>query len=268
MKILRCRGLAEFGPISILSASLLIVGCGSGLAPSVLTNASAITGNWQLSSTDSSASQLPSLSGQFTGLNSKVTGVFHSDSSDACVAPATVIALSGISGADSVVKLTGSLAGGTLTISGTLSADGKTLTGASYNVTGGSCAFSAPAEATAQAYSPVNGSYAGTFTNVTGHTIAFNVDLSQATTPDANGDFPLSGGSTLVNNFCFSGQINISNAMVTGENFTLTYTDTSLGNSVLVQGTLSVDASTLTVTNWVLSGPCNPTSGTGLLTRQ
>ena len=69
-------------------------------------------------------------------------------------------------------------------------------------------------------------------------------------------------------NVCFNGLINISNALVTGENFTLTYTDASLGNSVLVQGTLSVDAATLTVTNWVLSGPCNPTSGTGILLRQ
>ena len=254
--------------MSVLGVSLLLAGCGSGYPPTVLTNASAITGNWQLASNGASASKLPSLSGQLTGSNAKVTGVFHSDSTAACISPSIVIPLSGVSGADSMVTLTGSLAGGTLTISGALTADGKTLTGASYNVTGGSCAFSAAAEATAQAYSPVSGSYAGTFTNVTGHTIAFNVDLSQSTTPDANGNFTLTGGSTLLNNFCFNGQIDISNALVTGDNFTLTYTDTALGNSVLVEGTLSVDASTLTVTNWVLSGPCNPTSGTGTLIRQ
>ena len=253
---------------SVFSACLLLTGCGSGILPAVFSNASAITGNWQLSSTDPVAAMLPALSGQLTGSNSAVSGTVHSNSAAACVAPTTIIQLKGYAGADNLVTLAGDLAGGTLTISGTLSADGKTLTDASYIVSGGTCAFSAAVQATAQSYSPLAGNYAGIFTDFNGHTLNFNVQLSQSLTPNADGNFPLSGSSTLTDNICYTGLINITNGLVTGDSFSFDYTDPNQGNNTAVSGTSSIDASTLTVTNWDLTGPCNTTHGTGLLTRQ
>ena len=71
-----------------------------------------------------------------------MTGLFHSDSASSCIAPTTAVAVTGSADANKLVTLTGTgLAGGTLTIAGTLAADGRSLTNATYNVTGGTCAF-------------------------------------------------------------------------------------------------------------------------------
>ncbi len=268
MHLTRYYRAAGLGAMSLLGTCLVLTGCGSGIFPAVYSNASAITGNWQLSSTDPRAALLPALSGQLTGSNAAVTGTVHSNSISACIAPTTVVELNGLAGADNLITLSGKLAGGTLTITGTLSADGKTLSGASYNVTGGTCAFSAAVQAIAQSYSPLVGDYSGIFTDFNGHTLNFNVQLSQSLTPDANGNFPLSGSSTLTDNTCYTGLISITNALVTGESFSFDYTDPNQGNNTAVAGTSSVDASTLTVTDWQLTGPCNTTHGTGVLTRQ
>ena len=58
------------------------------------------------------------------------------------------------------------------------------------------------------------------------------------------------------------------NSQVSGGNFVLTYTDNTLGNSVTATGTFSSDGTTLTVTNWSLTGPCGRITGTGTLTKQ
>ena len=91
------------------------------------------------------------------------------------------------------MTLTGKVGGGTLTISGTLAADGKSLTGASYNVAGGSCAFSAKAAATAQAYSSVTGTYSGSFADAGGQVISVVANLTQTPESDTDGNFTLSG---------------------------------------------------------------------------
>ena len=186
------------------AATIVLVGCSSGLVPSVAPaapvatpDASAITGNWQLASSAPSASKLPELSGQLTGSSSAVTGIFHSNSTSSCVASSETITLSGSESAKEVVSLTGQVAGGMLTVSGTLSADGRTLTSATYNVTGGTCAFLSAAAATVQSYSPVTGTYMGTFTDVNGHVTDITASITQSPTSDSDGNFLLSGTSTL-----------------------------------------------------------------------
>ena len=252
----------------VVSSFFGLAGCSSGLSPVSGVNAQSVSGNWQVSSVAASASKLPMLSGELTGSGSVVTGILHPGASAACVAPATVIEVSGNAGAENLLTLTGKVGGGTLTISGTLAADGKSMSGASYNVAGGSCAFVGKAAATAQAYSSVTGTYSGSFSDAGGQVISVVANLTQTPTSDTDGNFTLSGTGTFPNNPCFSSPVTVSNAQVTGGSFTLTYADPTTQNSVTAAGTFSTDASTLTVTNWTLAGSCGPDSGTGLLTRQ
>jgi hypothetical protein len=255
-----------------IACSIGLTGCSSGLIPAAISNPASLTGNWQVSSTASAASRLPSLSGELTGTADAVTGILHpgpvSNSGNSCAAAATAIAVSGHANAKNLLTLTGGIGGGTLTITGTLAADGKSLTAASYNVSGGSCAFSAPAAATMQAYSSVTGNYAGSFSDPGGQVISITATLTQTPESDTDGNFQLSGTGTFPNNPCFSSPVTISNSQVTGGSFTLTYADPATQNSVTATGTFSSDAQTLTVTNWTLTGSCGPDTGTGSLTRQ
>jgi hypothetical protein len=227
-----------------------------------------VLGNWQFSSTAASASKLPLLSGALSKTANAPSGTFHTNSPSACVAPTTDIALAGSVSPASVTTLTGTLAGGTLTITGTLAADGKSLTGATYNVSGGTCAFTSAVPATAQAYSSITGNYAGTFSDPNGAVISITASFTQTPASDPNGNFQLSGSGTFPSNPCFNSPVTVSNTQVTGDSFTLTYADPTTQNSVVASGTFSTDGTTLSVTNWTLTGACGPDSGTGLLTRQ
>lgn len=250
------------------ACSFALTGCSGGILPAALANPASLTGNWQIASTAASAGRLPSLSGELTGTSAAFTGIIHPGPSSSCAPTATAIAVSGQTDAKDVLTLTGSLGGGTLTITGTLAANAKSLTGASYSVTGGTCAFSAAAPADMQAYSSVTGNYAGSFSDSGGQVISITAALTQTPESDTDGNFQLSGTGSFPNNPCFSSPVSISHSQVTGGSFTLTYADPVTRNSVTASGTFSPDAQTLTVTNWTLTGSCGPDTGTGSLTRQ
>jgi hypothetical protein len=256
--------------VALLACGLALSGCSSvsSTAPAKNTTVALASGNWQISSSASQASQLPSLSGSLATSGNTVTGILHSNSSS-CIASTQAIPVTGSVNSQNTVRLTGSnLNGGTLTVTGTLASDGKSLTNAAYTVSGGSCAFISPASANAQDFSSITGDYAGSFSDPDGRVISLTATLTQTPDSDPNGNFQLSGTGTFPSNPCFSSPVSISNSQVTGGNFTLTYADPNTGNSVTLNGSFSQDGSTLTVTNWSLTGFCGPDSGTGLLTRQ
>jgi hypothetical protein len=257
---------SNFCAALLLTSTLLFAGCGNNAPKAIPVS---VTGNWQISSTATAALKLPALSGSFSGTTAALTGILHSDSLAACIPPTTAIAVSGSTNGKGITTVTGhSLANGTLTLSGTLAADAKSFTDATYTVSGGSCAFAAPAIATAEVFSPISGSYNGTFSDVDGPVLTLTgAILTQSPTSNADGNFTLSGSATF-NNPCFSNSVSVSNTQVTGGNFTLTYADPNTMNSVVVSGTFSQDGTTLTVTDWTLTGSCGPDSGTGLLTKQ
>jgi hypothetical protein len=227
-----------------------------------------VSGNWQVA-TASNGVPLPSISGALTGdqTTSAVTGILHSDLTTGCATMQDAFPVTGSTNANGVTTLTGSVAGGTMTLSGTLATDGQSLTNVTYNITGGQCAFTQATSASVQNYGSVTGTYAGTFTNPGGTVINVTADLTQATTSDSNGNFLLSGTGSFGTNSCFVSPVTVSNALVTGWSFTLTYADATTGNSVTAVGTFSTDGKTLTVTNWTITGPCAG-SGTGTLTQQ
>lgn len=225
------------------------------------------TGNWQVSSSDVAAANLSTLSGSLTGSSSALTAVFHAQSVRSCVVSKSPILVSGAVDTEGKVNLTGPLAGGTVTISGDLSTDGQSLTGATFNVAGGTCGFPKAALAQAQVYMPISGIYNGTFRDGDGQVAAVQATLNQSADANGDGNFTLTG-SAAPNNPCFAASVPISNTTVSGGNFSFTYTDPTTSNSVTASGTFSADASTLTVTNWASSGPCGADSGTGTMTRQ
>jgi hypothetical protein len=227
------------------------------------------SGNWQISSTDAHASQLSSLSGTLVSSGNTISGVLHPNADHGCIAPTQTIAVTGSADAQNNVTLNGAnVKGGTLTVTGTVAADGKSLTNAAYTVTGGTCAFSAEAAAQAQDFSSITGTYAGSFSDPDGQVISITASLTQTPSSDTSGNFQLSGTGTFPANPCFSSPVSVSDSQVTGGSFTLTYADAHTSNSVTASGTFAQNGSALTVTNWTLTGSCGPDSGTGFLIRQ
>jgi hypothetical protein len=231
-----------------------------------------VNGNWQVSASSGSV-PLPLISGSLVNgsINlgsTPVTGIFHADTTTGCATVSDLINVSGTTNSQGVTTLTGSVAGGTLTVSGTLAPDGRSLTNATMNVSGGQCAFASSAQAAVQNYSAVTGTYAGTFSDAKGPVMNVTASLTQAPNGDSNGNFTLSGTASLGTNTCFVSPVPVVNSLVSGGNFILTYTDNTTGNSVTATGTFSADGTTLTVSNWSLTGPCGADQGTGSLTQQ
>jgi hypothetical protein len=248
------------------SGGVLLVGCSDNALATFAPVT--VTGNWQMASSAPTASVLPAISGSLKGTSAAITGVLHSDSAKACVAPSVAVTVTGSADGNGMATLSGPLAGGTLVIAGTLAADGKSLSGASYQVRGGTCGMAVSA-ATAQVYASITGTYTGTFYDAPNSPVlSITSTLTQTPESDSDGNFQLSGSATLPNNPCFNSPVSVAGSQVTGGSFTLTYADTVTTNSVTASGTFSTDGRTLTVTSWTLSGPCGPDSGTGLLTKQ
>ena len=256
----------HFRPFRFLLASLLTLPLISGCAVNSTTAVNAAlpamaTGNWQFSSSSTPAVRLASLSGELSGNANAIAGILHAQSASACVTPGTAIEVSGSANAKGAFTLTGPIAGGTLTVTGTLAADGKSITDAAYNVAGGTCAFAKPATATAQAYAPINGTYTGTFSDTTGPVVTVTAQLQQSDLSNTTGNYTLNGSGSFGQNPCFTSPVTVSNTQVTGGSFTMTYADSTTGNSVTASGNFSPDATTLTVTSWQLTGSCGPDTG-------
>lgn len=252
-----------------LSAALTpVLGCSSALISTPITSqAIPVTGNWQLAAAAQPKLQLPMLSGELSGTSAAMTGILHSQGSSACIASDQAVAVTGSTDKNGLVTLGGSLAGGTLTVTGTLAPDGRSLTNASYSVRGGTCAFAAVPLLSAQAYSPITGNYTGVFSDSAGPVLSISASLTQTPGSDTSGNFQLSGTATFPANGCFNSPVSVASSQVTGGSFDLTYADSGTGNSVEALGTFSPDGKTLTVTQWTLAGSCGPDSGTGSLTR-
>ncbi len=226
-----------------------------------------VSGNWQVSAAGNGVT-LPQISGALVGTNETFTGILHADATTGCATANQPITITGTTDDKGNITLTGPIAGGTLTISGGLSSDGRSLTNATMNVSGGQCAFTSSVQAQVQNYSSVTGTYAGTFSDTTKPVMNVTATLTQSENGDTDGNFTLSGTASLGTNACFVSPVTVVNSQVTGGAFVLTYTDNTTGNSVTATGSFSTDGSTLTVTNWSLTGPCGADQGTGMLSKQ
>lgn len=248
---------------------LAALGCSNNAFLPTSTNSVAVTGNWQFASTAATAAtRLPGLSGELTGSGSTITGIVHASAAATCLAPSTALDLTGKVDSNNLLTLSGAAAGGTLTLTGKLATDGKSLTDAAYQVAGGTCA-QASTPISAEAYTPISGNYAGKFSDAAGPVITVtSATLTQTPAADTSGNFQLSGTANFGTNPCFASPATITSSQVTGGSFTLTYVDPSSQNSVTASGTFTPDGNTLNVTNWNLTTACGPDTGTGTLTKQ
>ena len=271
---LSVRLSSRAGAAALLTGSAgLLAGCSGALTSTPVTPSSiAVSGNWQISSSAAAAVHLPALSGAFSGTSAAITAIVHADAATACWAPSAAVVLTGSADAARHVTMTGATPkGGLLTLTGTLAADGRSLSNAAYNVTGGSCAFARPADATAVQYADITGTYNGTFYDADSSTtpvVQMTAQLSQSPAGDTNGDFTLTGSANVGSQPCFSNPTQVTSSQVTGGSFTMTYTDPQSGAQVTASGTFSTDGKTLTITQWTLSGPCGPDSGYGTMVKQ
>ena len=266
---------AKAGAVLLASSALMLAGCAGSLTSTpTAPSAIAVSGNWQIASSATAAAALPSLSGTLTGSSTSIHGILHSGSKSACVQPTSSFAVTGAADANNLVTLTGPVAGGTLTVTGTLAADGKSLTNAGYVVTGGTCAFATAhaANATVQQYADITGTYNGTFydqDSATTPVLTMTAQLTQSPAGDTNGDFTLTGQVTQYSaSPCFVNPPTVASSQVTGGSFSITYVDSQTTNTVTANGTFTPDGKTLTITQWTLTGPCGPTFGNGTMVKQ
>jgi hypothetical protein len=248
--------------------ALLLTGCTVARTdPSSAT----ISGNWQFTSKDISAVNLPQISGSIAGTTSAFTATFHPTYANACVTPQTLLPFTGSVDSAGLLHMTSAPfgQGSVLTLSANYSSG--SITNATYTVTGGACAFASArlAPTTATQLQPISGTYTGTFNDSFHDTIPVTATLTQGAQPDANGIFHVTGSATFPGNPCLPSPV-LTDSTITGDTLSTTYTQQqgSISNTVIASGTFDPTATILTITNWTLTGACGPDNGTGMLTRQ
>jgi hypothetical protein len=199
-----------------------------------------------------------------------VTGTFRAISTTfpQCVSFTQDLPVSGTIDANNNTSLTIPVAGGTATISATITTP-QFYSNGTWQIVGGSCAMPSTSIQIAE-FAPATGTYTGVLnvidinTNlpVPGTATTVNATLVQATTPNADGQFPLSG--TLTATGACTGGFAISNEVVSGGIFMQTIPATS--NVDLVGGILP-NAATL-IGGFSSSSACGSQLFEGTLTRQ
>jgi hypothetical protein len=166
------------------------------------------------------------------------------------------------------LTLTVPIAGGTATIAATITTP-ESYTSGSWQITGGACAMPATAIDIAQ-FAPVTGTYTGvlnvmdTTTNlpVPGTATNVTVSLDQSTTPNADGQFPLTG--TITATGACAGAFPIANEVVSGGLFMPLSVTGPLG---VLNGGIIPTGTTL-IADFMPDPACGSQLYYGILTRQ
>lgn len=215
-------------------AALLACGSSANL-PSSSSTSPNLSGDWVALATPTPIGSPPTtlptpIAGfigalQFTGNTAAGTfRAFDPSYPNPCVSPTQDLPVTGILDAANHLTLTVPISGGTATISATLPQNSQTYTIGNWQIVGGACAMPATVIAIVQ-FAPVTGTYTGilnvldltTRLPVPGSATTVSAVLTQSTTPNADGQFPLSGTVTatgacsgsfpIVNEVVFGGEI-------------------------------------------------------------
>jgi hypothetical protein len=182
------------------------------------------------------------------------------------------VAVTGTLDASNNLTLTVPVARGTATITATLGSNPQTLADGSFQIVGGDCPMSATPMTIAQ-YAPVTGTYTGTFNEAysgdnvpfSGTDITVTAVLTQSTTANSSGIFPLTG--TLNVTGACTGSIPLPSGTVQGSNVWSSNVGAGLGLIFSSDPTASTLTSTFYDVGTNFSGPCR--SGyQGTLVRQ
>ena len=259
--------------MSVFSVCLLLgaAGCGTSNSSNSSSTGSSpdVSGEWLFSS-GGSASSTPSIAAGLVDTSGSVTGT---GTVYGCTATPQQTTLKGSVGSQGTLTLTtAALSGGAvLTLSGRLSADGKTVSHMALTGAGEGCSAAASEQTlTGQVYAPAQGDYTGTFTGEDGVAVPVTGTLSQNTVPGPGGSYTLSGSVSFPASPCLNtATIDSALSTVTGGALSATYETTVNGQTVTVTATGTADAAAknVTITHWIISGgECDGYGGTGSLT--
>ena len=196
--------------ITLLIPLAILLGCGSSsqLVATSSSTTTNLTGNWEITSHLDSSGTIADFTGALQFNGSTVTGTFRALASNLtgnCPSFTTDLAVTGsvttansLSGTVNNLTLTIPISGGTATITAILPQNPQTFTPGSLQIVGGTCSMPATAMTIVQ-FAPVTGTYSGTLATSGTPAISATVTaaLVQATTPNADGLFPLTGTLTI-----------------------------------------------------------------------
>ncbi len=210
-----------------------IVGCGAAPAPTPQIVYPNISGDWQFDVETIQPNpppippvniQMPILDlfGSLASSNSRVTGILNASTGTfpACIANNADIAVTGTVAADGTLSLTAPIAGGVLTLFLPPNTNQRPFGGAgAYQVEGGACA---QPQLPLNGFSVPNGSgtYTGTLTPAltpTTGSLTITATLLQATNPNADGQYPVTG--IIAYSGDCTGTLTITNGLVYGDQF-------------------------------------------------
>jgi len=234
---------------TLLIPLALFIGCGVNPAPSAPgSSALNLTGDWVVlvPSIPQVPPSLPSPLSDFMGAlqssGSNITGTFRAISTTfpQCVSPTQNLPVSGTIDSTNKVILTIPIAGGTATITATITTP-QSYTSGTWQIVGGACAMP-PTTIDMAEFAPATGTYTGTLNiqnptthlPVPGTATAVTATLVQSPTPNADGQFPLSG--TMTASGACTGTFSINDEVVTGGLFMQVLPSTS--PAALIGGTL------------------------------
>jgi len=278
--------MPRFAAALSLFFSIVLIGCGSTPTPISTPAVRTVSGNWIMVQTSIAPAPVPSVpSGPvsgFVGALSSTTGVVTgtlnvlainaTDPGQPCVLPFSNLVVAGTLDTAQKLSLSGPLAGGTVSLSVTLSADLHTHSDGTYSITGGSCAMAATPVSLEQ-IAPATGTYAGTLLLLQQgtshvdpqHTAAVTVTLVQSSDADTDGHFPVTGN--LVAAGTCPGKVSNLSGRVSGPSLLLQSPTAIFTNPGEVAAIIHPDASSLFATAFFAS-PCPGAAFQGTLTRQ
>lgn len=266
---------------------LLLTACGGSSTAAPPAPTPDITGNWAIAGSPSAPAQSLELSGNLTGSGKQITGTFLALGSS-CFLPSPVfsgtlpvplLTFTGTLDASGRLRLVSSAyQNQVVTATGTISADGNTLTQGTYSIAGG-CADKMTGALAGYRIPPLTGTFSGSFTlsNLTtpGSTaISVTAQLTQAATPTGFA-YPLSGSVTITGTPCFSKGNTIAatpanplaGGLVFGKHYVVLFAMDD-GSTVGATGDSDLAAAQLRTIFSVSGGKCSGDFGNGTLARQ
>ncbi len=265
-------------------AALLACGSSATLPPSSTTSTN-FSGNWEaLGNLVSNTGLPPSPIEDFTGAlqfnGSSVTGTLRAfdNSTNPCVPLTQDLAVTGsvttatsLSGTVNDLSLTVPISGGVATITASLPQNLNSFISGTWQISGGACAMPVTPMIISQ-YAPATGTYTGTFnvlasgtlTPIPGTATAITAVLTQSTTPNADGEFPLSG--TITATGACTASLAFTNGIVFGDGIL----NQPLTGPVNPQGLFfgAIDPTATTLVGLFDASTCNNQGYQGTLTRQ
>lgn len=257
-------------PLLLIGLAAGVVGCGTNLQPAQSNSSStpyaSVSGDWRFGNSTTGFA----IAAGLVDTTSAVTGTA---TLYGCGSTPLQTTIGGNVDSSGLLSLeTAALpGGGTVSLQGQVSADGKTMASASVSSNSAACSVPAAQVLTGQVYAPATGNYTGTFTGSDGDATPVTATLSQSATAGSGGGYTLSGSVSFASSPCLdnTATINSATSTVTGGALSATYTSTLDGQTVTITatGTATPDASSITISNWTIAGGlCDGYSGTGSLT--